>query len=51
MGKEQTEGCVRKIEATLGTGDSVYKIVDNKVTLLIAAGSAIAANCEPCLVQ
>jgi alkylhydroperoxidase/carboxymuconolactone decarboxylase family protein YurZ len=24
-------------------------LVDNKVTLLIAAGAAMAANCEPCL--
>jgi len=29
--------------------NSVYKIVDKKVTLLIAAGAAMAANCEPCL--
>lgn len=25
------------------------KIVDSKVTMLIAAGAAMAANCEPCL--
>jgi alkylhydroperoxidase/carboxymuconolactone decarboxylase family protein YurZ len=25
------------------------RIVDHKVTLLIAAGAAMAANCEPCL--
>lgn len=31
------------------TQESVYKIVDRKVTLLIAAGAAMAANCEPCL--
>jgi hypothetical protein len=49
MGTEQTGGCVQKIEETLGTGGSVYKIVDKKVTLLIAAGAAMACNCEPCL--
>ena len=27
----------------------IPKIVDYKVTLLIAAGAAMAANCEPCL--
>ena len=27
----------------------VPKIVDDKVTMLIAAGAAMAANCEPCL--
>ncbi len=26
-----------------------HQIVDHKVTLLIAAGAAMAANCEPCL--
>jgi hypothetical protein len=26
-----------------------HKLVDYKVTLLIAAGAAMAANCEPCL--
>jgi len=31
------------------TQGSVYQIVDRKVTLLIAAGAAMAANCEPCL--
>jgi len=25
------------------------RIVDHKVTMLIAAGAAMAANCEPCL--
>ncbi len=30
------------------TGD-IHQIVDHKVTLLIAAGAAMAANCEPCL--
>ena len=27
----------------------IIQIVDYKVTMLIAAGSAMAANCEPCL--
>jgi alkylhydroperoxidase/carboxymuconolactone decarboxylase family protein YurZ len=27
----------------------IPRIVDDKVTLLIAAGAAMAANCEPCL--
>ena len=27
----------------------IPKIVDYKVTMLIAAGAAMAANCEPCL--
>ena len=27
----------------------VHAIVDYKVTMLIAAGAAMAANCEPCL--
>jgi len=40
----------REKEADSGQArNSVYKIVDKKVTLLIAAGAAIAANCEPCL--
>jgi alkylhydroperoxidase/carboxymuconolactone decarboxylase family protein YurZ len=29
--------------------DDVPKIVDSRVTMLIAAGAAMAANCEPCL--
>ncbi|MCK5557710.1 MAG: hypothetical protein KAJ01_04995 [Candidatus Hydrogenedentes bacterium] len=31
------------------TKESAYQIIDSKVTLLIAAGAAMAANCEPCL--
>jgi alkylhydroperoxidase/carboxymuconolactone decarboxylase family protein YurZ len=27
----------------------ITSLVDNKVTMLIAAGAAMAANCEPCL--
>jgi alkylhydroperoxidase/carboxymuconolactone decarboxylase family protein YurZ len=59
MGKEKTGCCaqgnqaaVRAREKEAGSGavrTSVYKIVDKKVTLLIAAGAAMAANCEPCL--
>jgi alkylhydroperoxidase/carboxymuconolactone decarboxylase family protein YurZ len=29
--------------------NDISQIVDYKVTLLIAAGAAMAANCEPCL--
>lgn len=28
---------------------TIYKLVDHKVTLLIAAGAAMAANCEACI--
>jgi len=31
------------------TRSEVLEIVDFKVTMLIAAGAAMAANCEPCL--
>jgi alkylhydroperoxidase/carboxymuconolactone decarboxylase family protein YurZ len=36
----------------IGDGQSakdITQIVDYKVTMLIAAGAAMAANCEPCL--
>ena len=33
----------------LQTANEVSEIVDYKVTMLIAAGAAMAANCEPCL--
>jgi alkylhydroperoxidase/carboxymuconolactone decarboxylase family protein YurZ len=33
----------------LQTAKEIPEIVDYKVTLLIAAGAAMAANCEPCL--
>ena len=33
----------------LHTAGEVSEIVDYKVTMLIAAGAAMAANCEPCL--
>ena len=35
--------------AVLQTQNEVSEIVDYKVTMLIAAGAAMAANCEPCL--
>ncbi len=35
--------------AVLQTKNDVSEIVDYKVTMLIAAGAAMAANCEPCL--
>jgi hypothetical protein len=35
--------------AVLQTKKEVSEIVDYKVTMLIAAGAAMAANCEPCL--
>ena len=33
----------------LQTAKNIHEIVDYKVTMLIAAGAAMAANCEPCL--
>jgi len=33
----------------LQTSKEIPAIVDYKVTMLIAAGAAMAANCEPCL--
>ncbi len=33
----------------LQVATEIPQIVDYKVTMLIAAGAAIAANCEPCL--
>ena len=35
--------------ANLQSMQGVSEIVDYKVTMLIAAGAAMAANCEPCL--
>ena len=32
-----------------GSTKNITQIVDYKVTMLIAAGAAMAANCEPCL--
>jgi alkylhydroperoxidase/carboxymuconolactone decarboxylase family protein YurZ len=45
-------GCADATEKSSSCGpaqNSIYEVVDNKVTLLIAAGAAVAANCEPCL--
>ncbi len=40
------KGCTTKNDqATMAN----RQIVDDKVTMLIAAGAAMAANCEPCL--
>ena len=36
---------ITKLQTTMG----IPQIVDYKVTMLIAAGAAMAANCEPCL--
>ncbi|MBW2408864.1 MAG: carboxymuconolactone decarboxylase family protein [Deltaproteobacteria bacterium] len=36
---------IKKLE----TAKNDHEIVDYKVTMLIAAGAAMAANCEPCL--
>ena len=48
----KSEGCgcrgPEEREAKQATND-VPQIVDYQVTMLIAAGAAIAANCEPCL--
>ena len=59
MSKEKAGCCDQGNQAAVGTSErradsvqvrnSVYKIVDKNVTLLIAAGAAMAANCEPCL--
>ncbi len=42
------QGCGCR-EAEERKPESTSQIVDYKVTLLIAAGAAMAANCEPCL--
>jgi len=36
---------ITKLQTTMG----IPQIVDYRVTMLIAAGAAMAANCEPCL--
>lgn len=49
-GNQQT--CAEPAIETAGkccSPDTGPRIVDHKVTLLIAAGAAMAANCEPCL--
>jgi len=44
----QTLMNAHKIKDEQSTKD-IAQIVDYKVTMLIAAGAAMAANCEPCL--
>jgi alkylhydroperoxidase/carboxymuconolactone decarboxylase family protein YurZ len=48
-GKQKATGTANQSCAAAQTQESVYKVVDRTVTLLIAAGAAMAANCEPCL--
>jgi len=45
MNSEKKEHKISELQAT----KQVSEIVDYKVTMLIAAGAAMAANCEPCL--
>ena len=45
MRLEKKESNITKLQATAET----QRLVDYKVTMLIAAGAAMAANCEPCL--
>ena len=45
MNSEKKEPKITELHAT----KQVREIVDFKVTMLIAAGAAMAANCEPCL--
>lgn len=45
MNSEEKEHKIMKMQ----TATESFQIVDYKVTLLIAAGAAMAANCEPCL--
>ena len=45
MNSEKKEPKITELHAT----KQVSEIVDFKVTMLIAAGAAMAANCEPCL--
>ena len=47
---EKSAGCPREsIERSRKMSVENNTLVDHKVTLLIAAGAAMAANCEPCL--
>ncbi|MBI4830484.1 MAG: carboxymuconolactone decarboxylase family protein [Candidatus Lindowbacteria bacterium] len=50
-GMEQSTGNVPGATKVRQVTDSKIKpgLIDRKVTLLIAAGAAMAANCEPCL--
>ena len=45
MESEKNEPQIRELQPT----KQIPEIVDFKVTMLIAAGAAMAANCEPCL--
>ncbi len=45
MNSGKKEHKITELQAT----KNIPKIVDYKVTMLIAAGAAMAANCEPCL--
>ena len=45
MNSGKKEHKITELQAT----KQVSEIVDYKVTMLIAAGAAMAANCEPCL--
>ena len=45
MNSEEKEHNITKLQ----TATEIPQIVDYKVTMLIAAGAAMAANCEPCL--
>ena len=45
MNSEKKEPKITELRTT----KQVPEIVDYKVTMLIAAGAAMAANCEPCL--
>jgi alkylhydroperoxidase/carboxymuconolactone decarboxylase family protein YurZ len=45
MNSGKKEPKITELHATIQTPE----IVDFKVTMLIAAGAAMAANCEPCL--
>ena len=49
QGNRAATGTREKEAGSEKAPNSVYKIVDKNVTLLIAAGAAMAANCEPCL--
>ena len=45
MGSGEKEHKITELQ----TAKEIPQIVDYKVTMLIAAGAAMAANCEPCL--
>jgi hypothetical protein len=45
MNSEKKEHKITELQAM----NDIPQIVDYKVTMLIAAGAAMAANCEPCL--